>query len=321
MQIGVSMATTSIPNQVLPAGANSLSLNLTKAFRIDDTTGSLVKLTTNSKGKGNALFVELFDTPSPGAARTTPLTAANFLDYVDRGAYDGTVFHRLVPDFVLQGGGFKRPPSAGVAPEPVAQGSAVANEPGNSNVRGTVAMAKLGDDPNSATNQFFFNLADNATNLDVQNGGFTVFGRLVGNSLALLDRLATTPVFNAGGVFSSLPLQRYKPAQSGASDRPIQPANFLAITNAERSGAFSYRVKAKGASAVVDPISGVLELRWATPPSKATSVSVQATSLLNPRERFRTSFEVLPAQAPALTDPLVNQLVLSDLIGSSSLIG
>lgn len=326
--VEVSMATPAIPNQVLPAGASSFNLDLANYFQVDGITGSLVKLSTNAKGKSNALFVELFDVPSSAANRTTPLTAANFLSYTESGAYNGMLLHRLEPGFVLQGGGFKLPTRAGVAPAAIAQGPVVPNEPGNSNMRGTLAMAKLSSDPNSATNQFFFNLANNSANLNVQNGGFTVFGRLVGNSLALLDRLAATSVFNAGGVFDRLPLQRYRPAKPGSDQQPIQPSNFLAISSAVRSAAFAYRVKAKGASSVVDPISGALELRWTTPPSKATNVSVKATSLLDPKQRYRTSFQVLPAPlsepfstpqlqalAPAASDdPLIRQTVLTDLI-------
>ena len=318
------MAATPIPNQVLASGTTSLNLDLSSHFGTDSITGSLVKLTTNLKGKSNALFLELFDAPNPAAARTTPLTAANFLSYVNNGAYNGTVFHRLVPGFVLQGGGFRLPSASASPPVPIAQGPTVLNEPGNGNLRGTVAMAKLGNDPNSATNQFFFNLANNTANLDRQNGGFTVFGQLVRSSLALLDRLAATSVFNAAEVFSELPLQRYKPAKPGARPRPVIPANFLAITTAEQSGAFSFKVKAKGANARVDPISGALDLRWNSPPTKATSVSVTATSVINPRERYSTSFQVLPAPlnaiqpqafAPATSaDPLAGLVGLTDLL-------
>src|SRR5262249_2855213 len=95
------------------------------------------------------------------------------------GDYRNTVFHRLVPNLVLQGGGFTFAASpASLVPVPT--DPPVLNEFRTSNTLGTLAMAKSPDDPNSATSQFFFNLADNSQTLDVQNGGFTVFGKIVG---------------------------------------------------------------------------------------------------------------------------------------------
>lgn|GEM_PF-353963 len=108
----------------------------------------------------------------PGEA---PLTVEHFLGHVRSGDYDGTFFHRLVPGFVLQGGGYRFDPVERY--EAVPQGPAVVNEPGISNRRLTVAMAKRAGEPNSATNQFFLNLDDN-TELDTENGGFTVFARV-----------------------------------------------------------------------------------------------------------------------------------------------
>jgi cyclophilin family peptidyl-prolyl cis-trans isomerase len=145
--------------------------------------------------------MELFDTE-------TPLTVANFLSYVNAGRYNQSFIHRSVPGFVIQGGGFGL---NGNSVLPVVTNAAVQNEPGISNLRGTVAMAKLGDDPNSATSQWFINLEDNAENLDAQNGGFTVFGRVVGNGMAVADRIAAFSTYNAtaqlGGAFGNLPLQ------------------------------------------------------------------------------------------------------------------
>jgi peptidyl-prolyl cis-trans isomerase A (cyclophilin A) len=145
--------------------------------------------------------IELFDTE-------TPLTVANFLNYVESGRYDGSFIHRSAPGFVIQGGGFGL---NGTMVLPVTTSSAVQNEPGISNLRGTVAMAKLGNNPNSATSQWFINLEDNAENLDAQNGGFTVFGRVVGNGMAVADRIAAFSTYNAtaqlGGAFGNLPLQ------------------------------------------------------------------------------------------------------------------
>lgn len=137
----------------------------------------------------------------------TPLTVANFFQYADLGIYDSSFFHRSVTDFVVQGGGFDATdPSFGQ----VEDFPPVLNEPGISNTRGTIAMAKLGGDPNSATNEWFFNLADNSANLDSQNGGFTVFAEVIdSDSLAVMDALAALPTINAtsvGGAFSDLPV-------------------------------------------------------------------------------------------------------------------
>lgn len=104
-----------------------------------------------------------------------PLTVANFLEYVRAGHYDGTVFHRVISNFVAQGGGYdekyvERPTRPGIP-----------NESGNglSNRRGTVGIARTGD-PHSANAQFYVNLADNAS-LDPQSSrwGYAVFGKVV----------------------------------------------------------------------------------------------------------------------------------------------
>ena len=152
--------------------------------------------------------VELFDDVAPA-------TVANFLNYVNRGDYRDSIFHRSVPGFIVQGGGFKTDFSR------VNQVGPVVNEFQRSNVRGTIAMAKLGGDPNSATNQWFFNLANNSANLDNQNGGFTVFGQVLGNGMAILDQIAALPRFNFSQItaagpnrdaFTDLPLSNYTQA-------------------------------------------------------------------------------------------------------------
>jgi cyclophilin family peptidyl-prolyl cis-trans isomerase len=138
----------------------------------------------------------------------TPLTVTNFLKYVDRGSYNNSIIHRSAAGFVIQGGGFCL---NGTALLEIADDPPVQNEPGISNLRGTVAMAKLGDNPNSATSQWFINLVDNSAILDAQNGGFTVFGQVLGNGMAVADRIADYQIFNAsallGGSFGKLPLR------------------------------------------------------------------------------------------------------------------
>ncbi|MFO0897506.1 MAG: Ig-like domain-containing protein [Pirellulales bacterium] len=152
--------------------------------------------------------VELYD-------QQAPLTVQNFLNYVRDNDYDGSIFHRSVPGFVVQGGGFKTDFSS-VPADP-----AVQNEPGISNTRGTIAMAKLGGNPNSATNQWFFNLADNSSNLDNQNGGFTVFGKVLGNGMQIVDAIAALPTTNRGGAFTNLPVRNYSGTGTPTADQLV----------------------------------------------------------------------------------------------------
>ncbi len=131
----------------------------------------------------------------------TPLTVANFLEYMNAGDYDGSIVHRsaltqLGAPFVIQGGGFFLD---GDAIAEIPELDPVMNEPGISNLRGTIAMAKLsgGPDPeNSATSQWFFNLGDNSF-LDGQNGGFTVFGEVLGDGMDVVDAIAGLQRWNA----------------------------------------------------------------------------------------------------------------------------
>lgn len=125
--------------------------------------------------------VNLFD-------QSTPKTVANFLQYVDEQHYTNSVIHRVVPDFVVQGGGFTFESDWPLTR--IATNSAIINEPIYSNVKGTIAMAKLGDNPNSATDQWFFNLKNNSSNLDQQNGGFTVFGQVIGDGMNVVESIA-----------------------------------------------------------------------------------------------------------------------------------
>lgn len=136
-----------------------------------------------------------------------PNTVANFLNYVSDGDYQDSIIHRSVPGFVIQGGGFTTSSQTLTDTSQLASvptDSPVNNEFAVSNTRGTVAMAKLGGNPNSATSQWFVNLADNSANLDSQNGGFTVFARILDMSAA--DSIAALGRQNYGGAFTDLPV-------------------------------------------------------------------------------------------------------------------
>ncbi len=134
-------------------------------------------------------------------ADKSPVTVANFLAYVDSGFYNGTIFHRVIPNFMIQGGGL------GPDMKEKATGDPIVNESKNRlhNTRGTLAMART-NDPNSATSQFFINQRSNLR-LDWAPGqeGYTVFGEVV-QGMDVVDFIATAPTGRSGGM-SDVPQQ------------------------------------------------------------------------------------------------------------------
>ncbi len=126
-----------------------------------------------------------------------PATAANFLQYVQDGFYDGTIFHRVIDGFMIQGGGFTTDMVQKKTREPIANEA----DNGLSNATGTIAMARTMD-PNSATAQFFINVADNNflnhTAKTSQGWGYAVFGRVTAG-LDVVERIKGTPTTSRGG--------------------------------------------------------------------------------------------------------------------------
>ena len=129
-------------------------------------------------------------------AEKAPKTVANFLQYVKAGHYNGTVFHRVIDGFMVQGGGM----SADMQEKPTRAPIPLEARNGLSNVRGTLAMART-QVPDSATAQFFINVGDNLR-LDAANAadgnGYAVFGQVV-NGMDVVDRIKTVPVSNKAG--------------------------------------------------------------------------------------------------------------------------
>ena len=136
-------------------------------------------------------------------AEKAPKSVANFVDYVKAGHYNGTVFHRVIDGFMIQGGGM----DASMKEKPTRAPIPLESRNGLVNARGTVAMARTMD-PNSATSQFFINLKDNSF-LDQANSrdgnGYAVFGKVV-SGMDVVDKIKAVPTGN-NGPHQNVPLQ------------------------------------------------------------------------------------------------------------------
>ena len=129
-----------------------------------------------------------------------PKTVENFLQYVRDKHYDGTIFHRVIENFMIQGGGFSAAMAEKKTRAPVTHEGREASSKGLRNQVGTVAMART-NDPHSASSQFFINVADNGflnhTAKDARGWGYAVFGKVV-NGMAVVDEIKAVPTGNAG---------------------------------------------------------------------------------------------------------------------------
>ena len=166
-----------------------LLLTSTHSFSTEKTmseTQTKVKLTTTL----GEIIIQL-------NAEKAPLSSANFLTYVNEGFYNGTIFHRVIPDFMAQGGGFDTSFNQKAVHAPIK------NEANNglTNTRGTLAMART-NDPNSATAQFFINYKDNTflnhTSQTPSGWGYAVFGEVI-EGMDIVYTMAKQPTSNRGG--------------------------------------------------------------------------------------------------------------------------
>lgn len=195
----------------------ALASLITASFCLSNVANATIVEFRTSQGN---FQVNLFD-------QTTPKTVSNFLTYVDSAHYTNSVVHRVVTDFVVQGGGYT---FEGAWPlTALNANAAVKNEAIYSNRRGTIAMAKNGGDINSATNQWFFNLNDNSDNLDRQNGGFTVFGQVIGDGMQVVDKIAALKLCNSVNL-QGIPMI-INESQTCADISAPGPENFVVIEN------------------------------------------------------------------------------------------
>lgn len=163
-------------------------------------TNQQVTITTN---KG-IITAELYEQQSP-------LTVENFLNYVDKGFYDFTIFHRVIPDFMIQGGGY--------TPRPVKKqtNKPIQNEADNGlkNTLGTLSMART-NDPHSATSQFFINTANNSfLDANANNAGYAVFGKVTSGMDVVRD------------------IEQVQTSSVPAADWPVEPVIIESIRRSE----------------------------------------------------------------------------------------
>jgi len=210
-----------------------------------------------------------------------PKTVANFLSYIEDNRYDNAFFHRSDDGFIIQGGGFTFKDDTVFE---IPTFAPVENEFKISNTRGTVAMAKLGNDPNSATSQWFINLGNNSGNLDNQNGGFTVFARVIGDGMDVADAINDLQIVNAGSAFTELPV-------INLTGNTIKAENFVFTTISDQSALppfemnpglndawFNPDTDGQGFFVTVFPDLGFVLLAWFTydtelPPQDATALT------------------------------------------------
>lgn len=164
---------------------------LSTALAFSAFAGTQVLMETN---QGN-ITLELAD-------EAAPETTQNFLNYVNSGFYDGLIFHRVIPDFMIQGGGFDATMNQKETNAPIKNEA----KNGLKNERGTIAMARTAN-PNSATSQFFINSKDNAFldySLDsAQGAGYAVFGKVI-DGMNVVDAISSTKTTRQKG-FSDVP--------------------------------------------------------------------------------------------------------------------
>jgi cyclophilin family peptidyl-prolyl cis-trans isomerase len=286
------VSATTIGTQSLTAGGNT-SVALGDKFA-DPDSESAVRIVTNL---GTMDFI-LFNS-------ATPQAVANFLGYVNAAVnnYNGAVFHRSVSNFVAQGGAFKvqsAPNNFSVTPT----SASPPNEPGISNLRGTVAMAKIGGNPDSATDQFFVNLGNNSSNLDRDsgspnaNGGFTAFARVAGSGMTVADAIGNLPTatytVNLGGTSTSMDSWPLTSASAA-----MDTTKVVAITSAAPVAVLSYAVTGNTNSAVASATINGTNVQINALAGGQTNVTVAATDLDG--STVSQTFTVTVNQAPAIT--------------------
>ena len=307
--VAIPILTSAIADLEVMINAEETTLNLFDHFDDPFTTGLVARFQLfnpdNTFPNEGVTEVVLFDQVDEGA----PLTVENFRRYVEDEDYKDSFIHRSVADFVIQGGGFTV--KAGEF-NFVPTDEPVVNEfsRDRSNTEGTIAMAKLGDDPDSATSQWFFNLGDNASNLDNQNGGFTAFGEVVSEEdLETVNTIAQLPRFDftdeLGTIFNKVPLDVENPDNTPqiALEDFVRYESVTVSQQEELTFSITNNSNPQLVEATLE--QGELKLNYLGDQSGTADITIQATNLVGQTVEDTFSVEVEETPSPQLESELV----------------
>jgi cyclophilin family peptidyl-prolyl cis-trans isomerase len=270
-----------LPAQIIARAGSAQAINLGAYIQDPNVPGTAVRMFVQigNLSSGN-IDLALDDAE-------TPQTVANFLAYLNDGYFTNTIIHRSVPGFIIQGGEYYFSSLTQLSYIPTF--SAVPNEPGISNVAGTIAMAKVSGNVNSATDQWFINLVDNSSNLDNQDGGFTAFGQILGNGLDVANAIAAVPTYNGTSIaadWTNIPLTSTTIGNSNG----FLISSFVTISMAVIPPV-TYTVSSGNTSLVTASVSGnSLTLTPSATNLGITNITVTATDTEG--SQLQTSFSV-----------------------------
>lgn len=256
----------SLPTIDLTPTGSSTHVDLSSYFAFSNVVGTIIQFDT-VLGKFN---VELY-------GNDAPLNVTNFLNHVEAGLYSNTFIHRSVPNFIIQGGGYRSefnlPAIAPLATVPL--------EYKVPNHRGTLAMARSSD-PNSADSQWFINTVDNSETLKPLGTGaegYTVIGRVLGLGLDVVDRISDLPIYNVSSFFNEMPLYNYVGGSVtlgnlatiyGVEEIPLYP------TIGSSNAAITFTISSSNAAVVGASLSGS-QLTLTPGNQGSSSITIRAT--------------------------------------------
>ncbi len=273
-QSGVPVLAQPLPGQTLAPGGPAVTIDLRNHFSVPGVVGTQFARFDTVFGR---FSVELRDD-------VAPRHVANFLSYARSSAYVNSFIHRSAAldtsgsVSIVQGGGYAyRLPFEVV---PVAKQSPVPLEYNLANARGTLAAARTSD-INSATSEWFFNVRDNSTVLNQANGGgYTVFGRVLGNGMVVVDAMAAVQRYNAGSPFNEVPLRNYTSGDPTAANLVIINAVTPATLFPTGGGASVLDLSVQGsAPAVVSTVLSGSTLTITPVASGTANIIVRATDI------------------------------------------